>query len=924
MKSGLEEFLKRIEAKPTNETLIDRFMTLALEEEGVDRILYLKKLVGLLLKSNPYAALKAAYVELQEARKEKLTTEYEVGALKDVESCFINLGRTENAALVREEINKLASGTIADPANRPAKPSAAPARSAPRPASKPGAPVKDPVPLDFGENNEPTHSAPSPEAQQALENARDPARPMKTQEPSPGLEIKPIPSFPSDEFKSLATKIEPLKTAEAEKPASRKMTRNAPKASAAPAAAAPAPKPAPQAVEAPPVANDFHTAVAAPAANAPAFASANESSLSNETDLEGETQVSPFLAQKLGPAAAAPASKAPGKSVAKSKEEPAPKAKAPAPSKPAPAPAAAKPVPAPAAAKPAPAPQPQDDDEDDQGSFAIEYTKRNPSAAEAGAKGAGEEGLKDLPEQHFYTTPSPEIDEQYEPQPFFQPDDDDEEVPQQDAPRRPGERTMLLSLEKLNESKDQTDLAAASAKSIQDVDLPVNSGPNFMVLPDDDEDLPALTRETLANMRASASTPNFDPDRSHASLMFQSGNASSFELSADEDTVNEALPQAEEAKAPIKPAKSSVSLFALGDDADDENPARDASSGTTADALADPFAALGTNVGMPFLSFGSETEAAPSQAAGAVKPALDEEPVADYTLDMFADDEQTKNDIAPEPKTTIELKAEPKVEAGVEVKAEPKAEPKVEAKPEPQGETRVEVKVVPRPESMTVAPAAAATLVASIPMHEPELDFALEEAEAEASLHREENLQPTASAKPAMLETWELFQERLNASSAIQISRMQGVDFVKRLLHAKTETPLVQKTLDRLLQFVMSPVTEESYLAVSEWLFEELDPMATHQLLEALGMQDEGINLYTHHLDLLTARHQHRRALSVMRDLLRFELDMRWYRESYPYLVKVWAKLGLEGWHWREEEGSQAFCDRLVRREDPLLFALLA
>jgi hypothetical protein len=109
MKEGLEEFLKRIEAKPTNETLIDRFVTLVLEEDVLERILYLKKLVGLLLTPNPYAALKAAALELQEARKEKLTKEYEIGALKDVEFCFLKLEKMENAALVRDEINKLQS-----------------------------------------------------------------------------------------------------------------------------------------------------------------------------------------------------------------------------------------------------------------------------------------------------------------------------------------------------------------------------------------------------------------------------------------------------------------------------------------------------------------------------------------------------------------------------------------------------------------------------------------------------------------------------------------------------------------------------------------------------------------------------------------------------------------------------------------------
>ncbi len=107
MKEGLEEFLRRIEEKPTNETLIDRFVSLVLEEEILDRVLYLKKLVGLLLNPNPYVALKIAALELQEARKEKLNKEYEIGALKDVESCFLKLDKLDNAQLVREEIGKL-------------------------------------------------------------------------------------------------------------------------------------------------------------------------------------------------------------------------------------------------------------------------------------------------------------------------------------------------------------------------------------------------------------------------------------------------------------------------------------------------------------------------------------------------------------------------------------------------------------------------------------------------------------------------------------------------------------------------------------------------------------------------------------------------------------------------------------------------
>lgn len=107
MREGLEEFLKRIEEKPTNETLIDRFMTLMMEEDTFNRIFYLKKLVALLLNSNPYYALKAAALELQEARKDGSNREYELAALRDVESSFLKLGKTENAQLISDEIAKL-------------------------------------------------------------------------------------------------------------------------------------------------------------------------------------------------------------------------------------------------------------------------------------------------------------------------------------------------------------------------------------------------------------------------------------------------------------------------------------------------------------------------------------------------------------------------------------------------------------------------------------------------------------------------------------------------------------------------------------------------------------------------------------------------------------------------------------------------
>ncbi|RYZ55973.1 MAG: hypothetical protein EOP07_13170, partial [Proteobacteria bacterium] len=220
MKSGLEEFLKRIEAKPTNETLIDRFMTLVLEEDGVDRILYLKSLVGLLLKSNPYAALKAAYVELQEARKEKLSNEYEIGALKDVESCFLNLGKNDNAALVREEITKLSSeNTQIQAIQKPSAPRSRPSNDGSEFPVIPG--DDDNIPgIATGER---TRMAPPPAQHTVM---TDMSKTFESPSARP-FEKKPIPNFPS----------EPKAAAPAPKPSP------APKAKPLPAHMTPAPPP---------------------------------------------------------------------------------------------------------------------------------------------------------------------------------------------------------------------------------------------------------------------------------------------------------------------------------------------------------------------------------------------------------------------------------------------------------------------------------------------------------------------------------------------------------------------------------------------------------------------------------------------------------------------------------------------------------
>jgi hypothetical protein len=176
---------------------------------------------------------------------------------------------------------------------------------------------------------------------------------------------------------------------------------------------------------------------------------------------------------------------------------------------------------------------------------------------------------------------------------------------------------------------------------------------------------------------------------------------------------------------------------------------------------------------------------------------------------------------------------------------------------------------------------------------------------------------------PTIVTKWTIVQERLKLFSGLQIGRSHAVDFVKRLLNAKSETPVVLKTLNLLLQFVEAKLDKTLCTKMAAWLFEELKPSAMHQLWDSLNLKDEGLELFLDYISDLEKSNQHRRSLSIMHDILRFELHMNWYIESYPHLMHAWEKLGLDGWIWLEEEGAVVFCDRLARREDPMLATLL-
>ncbi|MBC7533302.1 MAG: hypothetical protein H7318_17155 [Oligoflexus sp.] len=890
MKSGLEEFLKRIEAKPTNETLIDRFMTLVLEEDGVERILYLKSLVGLLLKSNPYAALKAAYVELQEARKEKLSNEYEIGALKDVESCFINLGKTENAALVREEIIKLQSDSPAIQAI--VKP------SAPKPSQKPshdsfefpGLPEGDDGLNPVGMNAERTRAKSPAQGHTSIDLSRTSDVPSKKP-----FENKPIPTFPSDTKSSSPSPS----SAPRQVPASAPVQAQAP--SIAPGRTTVPPQESAQ--------DQFRSDMFMPKGEAlhPVHDQTRASPI-NMPSKPSTTSIpleSSFHADEL--------------------VEPLP-------------------------------PLVEADEADDFG-FNFEYTKRTGISGlseEIGSMGniganvtlnraeplpsgkrpaqAGFSLKDDIGDD--YISAGSEIDEKFENQPFFQPDDDDEE----ELP--PADRTMLISLEKLNESKEQINLAATSSASVKDVNYPINSGPNFVVLDADDEDTatdlpPAALLPGVFDSLTDASAPTshpfmstaFDPDNAllesaYSRLGTVPPTASPF-VYEEEVSPPVAVEMMPDLLAPTPLSSSSVGA-AHPAPVSEMAPSAAPSPRTTVP----PQATMPFNLEPDFMGMAPFQTATPAAAPVAevivkveVQPKPMPSPISFTSPPMAAMEETVATGQKP-------LMAAQSASTPFVRQEEPDAPLSYSAASE-------SFQITPHP--ILESKAGKSPVVDDA---DDEIDYRYKEdsvatksspdLEDEYEEEGEVDANANASAKPLRLvpqvtsiQKWTLVQERLKLLSGLQIGRSHAVDFVKRLLSVKNENPVVIKTLNLLLQFVEAKLDKALCGRMATWLFEELHPRAMHQLWESLNLKEEGLEFYLVHVKDLIKVHQHRRALSIMHDILCFDLDLAWYVESYPFLIRTWDKLGLEGWIWLEEEGGTVFCDRLARREDPLLATLL-
>jgi hypothetical protein len=766
MKEGLEEFLKRIEVKPTNETLIDRFVTLVLEEEVLERILYLKKLVGLLLTPNPYAALKAAALELQEARKEKLTKEYEVGALKDVESCFLKLEKMDNAALVRDEINKLQSEMARE-------------NTVTRGRTPP--PTIPQAEADEAEADE----LPLP-VRQARVHFRLPSPDAEDEEQDDERTAQHIPSeadsMPPSPPRAAQRSVPPVKPDAAQNPMDAQYAADifgyTPKHKSS--------------------AQDVASSLTGPKE----FYDRNLEDADDQSDESARrSSLSKVSGLKVGPnLLETPEDREPPRprniqsvfettDVFPSNDEAVPDQEAP---------------------------------------FTVDKPSRSSRSAGKGRSRAAYDGSEEVPDSNAMFQESQQV--------HFP-----EASSQRSMTRKEGQKLFSYDM----------NAPAMSGSPLENTEILPESNLMNAPIPFDNEATTQLDPEELMRSHMPPAEPAFPPRE--------------FDLPPFD------FPPQEKAKAPTPAKNKAKDPFAGVRDAKPME--REAFAPTREpDPVADVFA--------------------PARASNP-SPARDPFAKAREPVDPFAG----IKDAAPPPQSRDPFAGLRESPAPAPVRdpmpfpkdlVEPKAAPVMPAIPTP----------MPAPGS-SPPPASSSPTSASA----------------------------AAATKGSPLQTeprWNLLRDRLRLLSGIQISRSHANDFVLRLLgenSSREEQQEVLSVLMRVLEGSRQAAAEQRFLA---FLFEELQPKALHQLLGALKIGDQTVVFFADYLQSLLKERQLRRMLNVIHAVIVPGLDLSWYQESYRFLMMIWPELGLKGWHWLEEEGPMAFCERLAVREDLLPATLLA
>lgn len=105
--SGLTDFLDHISRQPFHPTLVERYLTLALELPVELRRDAMEQLNRILLEPNPRLALRSNYHYRQYIRETSQDSDEEVFVLRLIQVCFRELGRSNHALIIGDEITRI-------------------------------------------------------------------------------------------------------------------------------------------------------------------------------------------------------------------------------------------------------------------------------------------------------------------------------------------------------------------------------------------------------------------------------------------------------------------------------------------------------------------------------------------------------------------------------------------------------------------------------------------------------------------------------------------------------------------------------------------------------------------------------------------------------------------------------------------------
>ncbi len=105
--SGLTDFLDHISRQPFHPTLVERYLSLALELPAELRRDAMEQLNRILLEPNASLALRSNYHYLQYIRESSQDADEEIFVLRLIQVCFRELGRSNHALIIGDEITRI-------------------------------------------------------------------------------------------------------------------------------------------------------------------------------------------------------------------------------------------------------------------------------------------------------------------------------------------------------------------------------------------------------------------------------------------------------------------------------------------------------------------------------------------------------------------------------------------------------------------------------------------------------------------------------------------------------------------------------------------------------------------------------------------------------------------------------------------------